>query len=77
MDIESIGSGFGTGLIGTILGILGITRKVNRLDDCKQDKTVCDSIHKGINDKFDTLIKGQDRIWERLDRLNDYIRNGK
>lgn len=77
MDIESLGGGFGTGLIGAILGVLGINRKVNKLEDDKQDKSVCDSTHKGIEDKFKTLVEGQKYLIERVDKLNDYVRNGK
>ncbi len=77
MDIESIGSGFGTGLIGAILGVLGINQKVNELKNDKQDKSVCEPIHKGIDDKFKTLLEGQKYMIERLDKLNDYVRNGK
>lgn len=73
MDIESIGSGAGAGLIGTLLGILGINKKV----DGKQDKTVCDVIHKSINDKFTVLIEGQSKLFDKFDKMNEYLRNGK
>ena len=75
-DLESIGTGFGTGIIGAILGVLGINRRVNRVEEGKQDKISCLPIHKGIDDKFIILIDGQKRIFERLDSLNDYLRNG-
>ena len=74
-DLESLGGGAGTGIIGAILVAFGFGRRVNKLEDGKQDKSSCVPIHKGIDEKFDTIIKGQDKIWERLDSLNDYVRN--
>ena len=75
MDLESLGGGAGAGLIGAILGVLGINRRVNKLEDAKQDKSICDSVHKGIDDKFKILVEGQKYVIERLDKLNEYIRN--
>lgn len=77
MDIESLGGGAGAGLIGAILGVLGINRRMSNLEKCKQDKSVCNAIHKSDDDKFEILIKGQDKIFERLDNMNDYLRNNK
>ena len=75
MDLESLGGGAGAGLIGAILGVLGINRRVNKLENAKQDKSICDSVHKGIDDKFKILVEGQKYVIERLDKLNEYIRN--
>lgn len=77
LDIESIGSGVGAGLVGTVLGVLGITRRVNNIEKFKQDKTVCDVLHKSADDKFDVLIKGQEKLFNKLDDLNIYLRNHK
>ena len=76
-DIESIGSGGVAGLVGAILGVFGISRRINKVEEEKQDKILCQSIHEGANYKFNTLIDGQNRIFERLNDLNDYLRNGK
>lgn len=76
-DIESIGSGGMAGLVGAILGVFGINRRINNIEEKKQDKTLCESIHKGTDDKFTVLIDGQSRLFERIDALNDYLRNGK
>ena len=76
-DIETLGIGTGGGLIGAILGVLGINRRVNKIEKEKQDKTLCEVIHKGIDDKFDILIKGQDRIFERIDTISDRLRGVK
>lgn len=82
MDIESIGGGFGSGLIGAIAGLLGMNRKINKLEEDKRSKVVCETIHKGVDDKFETIVttlkeikEGQCRTWERLDNLNDYMRD--
>ncbi len=74
-DIESLGGGAGGGIIGAILVALGFVKRVNKLEDSKQDKVVCEAIHKGIEGKINTIIEGQNKIWERLDNLNDYVRN--
>ncbi len=77
MDLETLGTGAGSGLIGAILGVFGINRRVNKVEELKQDKMSCETIHKGVNDKFIVLIEGQRRIFERLDNINDYLRNGR
>jgi len=76
-DIESIGSGAGAGLIGAILGILGINRRVNKVEDSKQDKSVCEAMHKGIDEKFGILIEGQAKLFDKFDGINEYLRNKK
>ena len=77
MDLESIGSGAGAGLISGILGVLGINRRMNKIEDSKQDKTVCDVMHKGIDEKFVIMVDLQKEIREQLNDLNIYIRNKK
>lgn len=68
MDFESVGGGAGAGgIIATIIALLGINRK--------QDKAFCIPTHKGIDDKFATIMDGQREIRDRLDDLNDYMRN--
>jgi len=77
MDFESLGTG---GIGGVIIGILtafGINYRVKRIEENKQDKTVCSALHKSSDDKFEILIKGQEKIFNRLDNLNDYLRNNK
>ena len=74
-DLESLGGGAGAGLIGAILGVFGINRRINKLEESKQDKSACGLIHKAIDEKFTILIDGQKRIFESIDDLNDYLRN--
>jgi len=76
-DLETLGIGTGGGLIGAILGVFGINRRVNNIEKSKQDKTVCDALHKSADDKFNILINGQEKIFSRLENLNDYLRNHK
>lgn len=73
MDLESVGGGAGAGgVIATIFAILGINRK--------QDKSVCNVIHKGIDDKFDAILDivkeikdGQNKMWDKLsERRTEY-----
>ena len=76
-DLESIGGGAGAGLIGAILGAFGFNRRINKIEDFKQDKTVCKVTHKGIDEKFEIMVDLQKEIRERLDVLNDFVRNKK
>ena len=77
MDLESLGGGGISGLFIGILTAIGLKSRINKLEDKKQDRSVCDAIHKSIDEKFERLIIGQDKVWQRLDSLNDYIRNKK
>ena len=77
MDLESLGGGAGTGIIGAILVAFGFGRRVKNLEETKQSRNVCEAIHEGVNGRLNTIIEGQTKIWERLDNLNDYVRNQK
>jgi hypothetical protein len=76
-DLESLGSGGISGLFVSIITALGLKGKIDRLEDKKQDKSLCDTLHKSINEKFDLIIKGQDKLFEKIDGINDYLRNQK
>ena len=80
MNLESF-SGIGAGITGMLLGILGINKyysvKMTEALDKKQDKEPCIIYHKGIEDKFDTMVKGQERVLDRLDVIYDHLMNGK
>lgn len=75
IDIESLGGGAGAGLFGTFLGILGFSRRITKLENSKKDKEVCNASHKGIDDRFNTMIEVQKDVREELRDLNRYIRN--
>jgi hypothetical protein len=77
LDLESLGGGAGAGLIGAILGIFGINRRINKIEDCKQDKSVCEATHKSIDEKFTILIDGQSKLFDKVDSINEYLRNQK
>ena len=77
MDIESIGGGAGAGLIGAILGVFGINRRVNKIEESKQDKSFCDLMHKGIDTKFSDIRESQKAIFEQIKSINEYLRDGK
>lgn len=76
-DIESLGGGAGTGIIGAILVAFGFGRRVSKLEDGKQDKSSCIPIHKNIDEKFEIVIKGQEKLFDKIDSINEYLRNGK
>ena len=77
MNIESLLGGGGTGIIGAILVAFGFNSRVNKIEDSKQDKSVCNAVHKSIDDKFNVLIEGQGELFDKVDRMNEYLRNGK
>jgi len=76
-DLESLGGGGISGLFIGIITALGLKSKVDKLDDKKLDKEVFRDVQKSIDEKFTILVDGQKRVFERLDNLNDYLRNQK
>ena len=76
-ELETLGIGTGGGFIGAILGVFGINRRVNKIEEAKQDKALCETIHKGINSKFLDIKESQKAIFEQLKDINMYLRNGK
>ena len=75
MDYETLGGGASGGILGALLAFFGFNRRINKLEDGKQDKDVCDPIHKSIDEQFKALIKGQDELKTEFRSLNEYIRN--
>ena len=74
-DLESMGGGGITGLFIGVLTALGLKGKVDKLDEKKQDIKTCDALHKGIDEKFIIMTDIQREIRDRLNELNDYLRN--
>lgn len=80
MDLETLGGNAGGGLFGAVLAFLGIKQRLDKQDkaiESKQNADVCTVLHKGIDEKFTILVNGQEKIFNRLDNLNDYVRNKK
>lgn len=77
MDLESLAGGGGAGFIGAILGVLGLNRRMNKLEDGKQDKSVCDALHENIMTTFSDLKEGQRKIFDKIDDINTFLRNTK
>ena len=76
-DLESIGGGGISGIFIGIITALGLKSKVDKLDDKKQEKSVCGVVHKSIDEKFNILIEGQGKLFDKFDKMNEYLRNGK
>lgn len=76
-DIGSLGGGGVTGIFFGILTALGLKSKVDKMEEKKQDKSICEVIHKSIDDKFTVIINGQEKLFEKVDGINDYLRNRK
>ena len=76
-DLESMGSGGLGGLFIGIITALGLKSKVDKLDDKKLDKSVFDVVSKSIDEKFTILVNGQGKLFDKVDKINEYLRNGK
>ena len=70
IDLETLGGGAGTGFLVSLVTAFGFGRRVSRVEDNKQDKSVCDALHRDSDRRLE-------RIEEKLDGLNDYLRNHK
>ena len=77
MNLESVGFGAGGGIVVTILTALGWNRRMNNLEEKKQDRNVCEALHKSIDSQLGDLKKGQNAIFEKLDNINEFLRNHK
>lgn len=75
MDFESLAGGGGTGIIGAIIGYFGLHRRVSRNEKEKQEKAVCGVLHKSIDTQLGDLKKGQEAIFNKVDDINEYLRN--
>jgi len=69
LDFESLGGGAGAGILGSILAFLGFNRRLNRLEDEKQNKTVCNALHESIDKRLETLQNSIDHLTERIDKF--------
>ena len=76
-DIESLGGGGISGIFIGIITALGLKSKVDKLDDKKLDKEVFDVVSKSIDEKFTVLVEGQGKLFDKVDKINEYLRNGK
>ena len=76
-DLESIGGGGISGIFIGIITALGLKSKVDKLDDKKLDKSVFDVVSKSIDEKFSVLVEGQGKLFDKVDKINEYLRNGK
>jgi len=76
-DLESMGGGGISGIFIGIITALGLKSKVDKLDEKKLDKSVFDVVSKSIDEKFNILVEGQGKLFDKVDRINEYLRNGK
>ncbi len=77
MDFESLGSGAATGFLASILILLGWNRRLTLLEKEKQDKSFCDVMHRMSDVNFKSLHDGQEKIFDRIDKINEFLRNQK
>jgi len=76
-DLESMGGGGIGGLFMGIITALGLKNKVDKLDDKKLDKSVFDVVSKSIDEKFSVLVEGQGKLFDKVDKINEFLRNSK
>lgn len=69
LDLESLGGGAGAGILGSILAVFGFHRRMNRLEDEKQNRTVCNALHESIDKRLETLQNSIDHLTGRIDLL--------
>lgn len=69
IDLESILAGSGSGFVATILTILGINRRLEKIENTKLDCSVHESHAKTVGDSLE-------RIERRLDDLYQHFMNG-
>ncbi len=75
MDFESLGSGAATGFLASILTLLGWNRRLSLLEKEKQDKGFCEVMHRMSDANFKALHDGQEKIFDRIDKINEFLRN--
>jgi hypothetical protein len=76
MSLEQIGYGGVGGLIIAALSILGIHKRIDK----KQDKGICDAVHKGIDTGFCGFTKALQDQKEHIEYIRqriDTIANGR
>ena len=66
-DLESIGGGAGSGILGAILVAFGFSRRVSRLEENKQDKPVCEERWNQILSMKEDIVY----IRNRVDKLTN------
>lgn len=69
LDLESLGGGAGAGMFGSVLAVFGFHRRLNRLEDCKQNKAVCEALHDSIDKHLEIIQNSIDHLTERVDFL--------
>jgi len=77
MDLESLLGGGGSGLVASIVAAFGFNRRLKNVESCKQEKTLCEQIHKGTDQRLDRIEQTQHDIFSELKDMNDYVRNRK
>jgi len=76
MALEQIGYGGVGGLIIAAIGVLGLQKRIDK----KQDKDVCDALHKGIDMGFSNIMKALDEQNKHIEYIRqriDSMVNGK
>lgn len=68
-DLESLGGGAGAGVIGSVLTVLGVYKRVTRIEDGKQDKGICETKHQSLGDEMRFMRESVDRLTGRIDSL--------
>jgi len=69
MDLESLGAGAGSGIVGIILGYFGISKRVDKLEaelDKKVAKDTCERCKEDQDNRRDRMENKIDRILEKL-----------
>ncbi len=71
--LESLGSGGAGGVIGSILFILGWNKRMDRLQNDKQNKEDCKRIHDILSDDIKGMRVDVQHLTGRIDNLMNAI----
>ncbi len=80
IDLEMIGAGGGTGIIGAVLAYLGFKRRIERVEAdlrLKQNIDVSNALHSLYLSKFTFIEEGQKAIFDEIKSINSFLRNHK
>jgi hypothetical protein len=68
-NFESLGTGGVGGLLTGLAMFLGWSRRLNKLEDNKQDKGVCGTVHENLSKELGGLRGDVQHLTDRIDKL--------
>lgn len=66
MNIETAGAGAGGGLLGALLAWLGVSKRLDKLEDGTVWRETCRATHKSVDDSLARIETKLDKLTERI-----------